>query len=233
MRGGVSYFLWERSYTGNCRIISHSKDSSNISIRPLTEAGLDIFIRWNEAIGIYHKVRKDLTQTVSNIASAQRPFDLPTNVVGHDKKLKGDIMLIIKGGACKYYPKLKITKNVSLINKYKVLISKAYGANKFPHQVLNKPILGAPGTCCSETYIVFGPFANKDAAKNFISYVKTKFFRCLVAIKKISQDALQKVYSLVPLQDFSKPWTDEELYAKYGLTEEEIAFIESMIKPME
>ena len=55
----------------------------------------------------------------------------------------------------------------------------------------------------------------------------------MVSIKKKTQDAFAQVYEFVPLQDFSKPWTDAELYAKYGLTEDEIDFIESMIKPME
>ena len=110
----------------------------------------------------------------------------------------------------------------------------AYGAGEdFPHQIINKPFLGEPNTCCSETYVVIGPYANKELAENVISYIKTRFFRFLVLLKKNTQHASSKVYSFVPLQDFSKPWTDEELYAKYGLTDDEIAFIESMIRPME
>lgn len=80
---------------------------------------------------------------------------------------------------------------------------------------------------------MLGPFDTEQQAMNAKSYVATRFFRFLVYLTKISQDALRKVYELVPMQDFSKPWTDEELYAKYGLTDEEIAFIESMVKPME
>ena len=66
-----------------------------------------------------------------------------------------------------------------------------------------------------------------------ISYIKTRFFRFFVLLKKNTQHAPARVYSFVPIQDFSKPWTDAELYAKYGLTDEEIKFIESMIRPME
>lgn len=117
---------------------------------------------------------------------------------------------------------------------YKVYISKAYNAgDEYPHQIINKPFLGRPNTCCTETYIVIGPFTTEVEALNVISYISTKFFRFLVSLRKISQDATQKVYSFVPMQDFSKPWTDEELYAKYGLTDDEIAFIESMIRPMD
>ena len=66
-----------------------------------------------------------------------------------------------------------------------------------------------------------------------MSYIATRFFRFLILLKKSSQNAARGVYSLVPIQDFSKPWTDEELYKKYGITEEEIAFIESLIRPMD
>ena len=92
---------------------------------------------------------------------------------------------------------------------------------------------GTPGMICSGTYLMIGPFASENEMKNCESYMRTKFFRALVAVNKISQNASYKVYETVPMQDFSKPWTDEELYKKYNLTQEEIDFIESMIKPME
>ena len=120
------------------------------------------------------------------------------------------------------------------MSEYKVFISYAYGERgSFPYLVLGKPFLGEPNTCCTETYLLIGPYANREQAENVISYIKTKFFRFLVLLKKNTQHATSKVYSFVPAQNFDKPWTDEELYAKYGLTEEEIAFIESMIRPME
>ena len=121
-----------------------------------------------------------------------------------------------------------------MITWHKVYISKAgSGSDSFPHSILTKPFYGAPNTVCNESYLVIGPFSNKDICHNVMSYIHTRFFRFLVLQKKNSQNAAKGVYSFVPLQDFSKPWTDEELYKKYGLTEEEIAFIESMIRPME
>ena len=115
-----------------------------------------------------------------------------------------------------------------------MFITFAYGAGEdFPHQILNKPILGERNTCCTETYLVIGPFSSRANAENAISYIKTKFFRFLVMLVKSTQNGTRQVYSLVPLQDFSKPWTDAELYKKYGLEPDEIAFIESMIRPME
>ena len=115
-----------------------------------------------------------------------------------------------------------------------MFISEAYGAGEdFPHQIINKPFIGEPNTCSTETYLLIGPFKDKKEAENVLTYIKTKFFRLLVLLRKNTQHATQKVYQFVPLQDFSHPWTDEMLYKKYGLTDEEIAFIESMIRPME
>ena len=131
-------------------------------------------------------------------------------------------------------PKKKIRQNNHWVDKYKVYIAKAYGERgAFPYLVLGKPFVGNPSTCCTETYLVVGTFDSIAQAENLISYIKTRFFRFFVLYKKNTQNAARGVYSLVPMQDFNESWTDEKLYAKYGLTETEIAFIESMIRPME
>ena len=128
----------------------------------------------------------------------------------------------------------EIKQGIDLVNCHKILISKAYGAgDNYPHQIINVPFYVAPMSCCTETYLTIGPFDSEMEAMNALSYMKSKFFRFLVLLIKNTQNAMQGVYRFVPLQDFSKPWTDAELYAKYGLTDEEISFIESMIKPME
>jgi site-specific DNA-methyltransferase (adenine-specific) len=121
-----------------------------------------------------------------------------------------------------------------LIDTHKVFISKAYnGGYKYPHQILNSPILADVPSCCTETYLVCGPFKEQKNAKNFHDYLKTRFFRFMVLLRKVSQDNPKDRFTFVPMQDFSEPWTDEKLYKKYGLTQGEIAFIESMIRPME
>ena len=99
--------------------------------------------------------------------------------------------------------------------------------------MLGKPFIAGKGTCCTETYLVISVFDNKAQAENLISYISTKFFRFLVLLRKNTQTATKTVYQFVPIQDFTKSWTDEELYAKYDLSEDEINFIKSMIKPME
>ena len=121
-----------------------------------------------------------------------------------------------------------------MIPWHKIYIGKAgSGSDSFPHSILSTPFYGEPYTVCNQTYLVIGPFEDKMHCENAISYIKTRFFRFMVLLKKNSQDAMREVYSFVPLQDFSHPWTDEMLYDKYGLTDDEIALIESMIRPME
>jgi hypothetical protein len=122
---------------------------------------------------------------------------------------------------------------VDAIDMEKVLIPKGYGAGEtFPHQILGEPEYAGSQSVCSQSYL-YAAFNSENEARNFITYLKTKLFRALVLSVKISQDAMSKVYRFVPVQDFSKSWTDSELYAKYGLSNEEIAFIEAIIKPME
>lgn len=126
-----------------------------------------------------------------------------------------------------------ITKSTIDIDEDKVFVPKGYGAGEtFPHQIIGVPEYAEKNSVCSQSYL-YASFSSAKEAKNFISYLKTKFFRALVLASKISQDAMSRTYRFVPLQDFSKPWTDAELYAKYALTDEEISFIENMIKPME
>ena len=165
--------------------------------------------------------------------SAQRPFGLRTFAKGREKQFSGSIILYQNGGIG-YISRDDIDQNQEMIDKYKIYISRAYNAgDTYPHQIIGKPILGKPGTCCTETYVTIGPFKSENETQNVISYIQTKFFRFMVFLTKVSQMASSKVYQFVPLQDFSHPWTDEMLYKKYGLTDEEIAFIESMIRPME
>ena len=133
-----------------------------------------------------------------------------------------------------YIQKSQIVQNKEWVDKYKVMIAKAYGERgEFPYLVLGKPFIGGPQTCCTETYLVLDEFDTEIEAKSLESYVKTKFFRFLVLLKKNTQNAARGVYSYVPAQDYNTIWTDDILYEKYKLTGEEIAFIESLVRPME
>ena len=233
IKGGVCYFLWDRDTRGKCTVITHSSEGIISSAeRYMQIGGNDVFIRRNEAISILEKVQSKGESSFSEIVSSRRPFGLPTNFLGHKQKATDDIELLQRGGTS-YISRKELLRNQNWVDKYKIYVTKAYNAgDEYPHQILNKPILGKPGSCCTETYIVIGPFKSFSETQNVISYLQTRFFRFLVSLKKISQDATQKVYQFVPVQDFSKPWTDEKLFEKYGLTDEEVSFIVSMIKPI-
>lgn len=230
IKGGVCYFLWDRDNSGDCKVVTHNAERPlSIAIRPLREYGSDVFIRWNEGISIYNKVKLQGQATFNTIVSSQKPFGMRTFVRGNKK---GTIKLYERGGVSLIFRE-DVLRNREWLDMWKVYITMAYNAGDgYPHQILNKPLLGEPQSCCTETYVVIGPFTTKEEAQNVISYISTKFFRFLVSLKKSSQHASQKVYEFVPIQDFSRPWTDQELYEKYGLTDDEIYFVESMIRSM-
>lgn len=232
IKGGVCYFLRERDNPGPCRVITH-KDGVVISdaVRPMKENGSDVFIRFNEAVSIYRKVSIKKEQSISDLISPRQPFGFSN---APKKRPDENDVLVYERGGTTYCSILDITRNNELIDAYKILISKAYNAgDSFPHQVINKPFVAKPHSACTETYLTIGPFKDESECENVISYISTRFFRLLVLLRKSSQNAAKGVYDFVPMQDFSKSWTDEELYKKYGLNDNEIAFIESMIKPME
>lgn len=242
IKGGVSYFLWNRDNTGYCTVYSHKGEAVSVPvIRPLLEPGCDTFIRYNEAIDILHKVRKQKMLSMELLVSSRMPFGLPNTFKGNKTRTSlSDVVVYVSGndrevrGSIAYVPQNLLIKGQKMIPWHKVFIAKAgSGSDSFPHSILPKPFYGAPNSVCNESYIVIGPFNSKNECNNVISYISTKFFRFLVLLKKNTQNAVRGVYQFVPQQDFSKPWTDAELYEKYGLTDEEIAFIESMIKPME
>ncbi len=236
--GGVCYFLYSSTYDGMCNFVEHSSDSLIASKRYLKEPGCDVVIRYNFLVDIFRKVIdvEGLSfSSFSSIVSGRSPFGFNTNHYGDEKPLTSyHIPYLQNKGNILYMDKRKVTRNASFIDKPKVFISKVYGLPyPFPSQIINKPILGKSGMICSGTYLLVGPFDTDNETKNVYTYMKTKFFRLLALINKVSQDVSSKVYSCIPMQDFSKPWTDAELYEKYKLTKQEIDFIESMIKPME
>lgn len=234
LEGGVSYFLWDRDNKGPCRVFTHEGDKITSEMeRPLLEAGCNIFIRHNEAIGILHKVMSKKEGSFSNMVSSQKPFGFRTYFTGKKEPFKGCVKVYVNKGIG-YVERSEITQNQQWIDCYKVYVSMAYGMGSAkPYQVINKPILGEPESCCTETYVVIGPCKAKKYAANTISYMKTKFFRFLVLLRKNTQHAAKSVYTFVPVQNFDDPCTDEKLYKKYNLSKEEIAFIEAMVCPME
>ena len=233
IKGGVCYFRWDRDSEGNCEITNHRGENISVMTRPLIEEGINTFIRYNEAVSILQKVRSFHEESFSELVSQSKPFGLRTFFHGEKQKTSPDMLKCYGNKRVSYVSRGDITQNTGWIDSWKVYISRAYGAgDDFPHQIINVPFIGEPETVCTETYMLIGPFGSREFCDNVISYMATKFFRFLVMLKKNTQDATSKVYTLVPMQDFSRPWSDPELYAKYSLTPEETAFIDSMIRPM-
>lgn len=235
LSGGVCYFLWNSEYNGICKIVSNrGKDYQSTMKRPLLEPGNDTFIRFNEAIPIIRKIIAYKEPTFDSLVSPQTPFGIVSSFKDYSDKPFEESIAIYTVNGIKYIREDQVSKNRQWISPYKVFISKSYGERgAYPYRFLAKPFIGTPRSCCTQTYLMIGPFNTSIECENVISYINTRFFRFCIMQKKNTQDAMRGVYSYVPIQDFSQSWTDEKLYAKYGITDEEIKFIESMVRPME
>lgn len=245
IKGGVSYWLWDRESPGPVRVSTHDKGKIVSSlVRPLREPGVDVFIRYNEGVSILRKVaNREAPGSVTlslpedrqfkRLVSSIGAFGLDSTFKGSSKKAADEDLKVYRNGGVGYLPRPSLKKELHVVDNWKVFIPRAgSGSDAFPHSILGRPFVGEPGSISSWTYMYMGPFDSPQIAANVISYVQTRLFRFLVLLHKPSQDATPRVYTFVPLQDFSRPWTDADLYEKYGLTDEEIAFIESMVRPM-
>jgi len=234
--GGVCYFLWDRDNRGECEVITF-KGNQQVSsmVRPLLEKGCDTFIRFNEAIPILRKISNLEEKTFDTLVSAQTPFGIISSFKNFKEAPFKDYSIKIHTvNGVGYISEKAITRNHHWVKDFKVYISKSYGERgNYPYRFLAKPFIGERNSCCTQTYLLIGPVSSRNRAKNVISYIQTRFFRFCIMQRKNTQDAMRNAYSFVPIQDFDEPWTDEKLYKKYGLTSEEIEFIESMIRPME
>ena len=255
IKGGVNYFLWDGNYSGVCEYYFHSKQEKNPIIRNeyLDSKNAGVVIRSPRAYSIIDKIEKIegkyysvLNKNFSGMVSPKHFFDdsdlLTSNWHGYKDTRSGEYSIkyylnLNRERTYKWISMSQLPKNKAIKDLHKVFIPAAGGSGN-DDIILGKPFYGEPNSVCSQTFLVIGynPSSNhfdKEACENIISYIKTRFFRYLVSIKKKTQNGPRGVYQFVPIQDFSHPWTDEMLYKKYGLDGDEIAFIESMIRPME
>ena len=237
IKGGICHFLWDGSYQGPADVMRVSGgERLHQAGRDLGE--FDVFVRDARAVTILRKVLAHQESRVSELLSGDTPFGIATNYAGHSvaKQSSADLELhlIVAGKrSVRWMPRTAVVKQRDAIDRWKVLLPKAYGAGEStPHQILGREIVAGPGAVCSQTYVIAWPFDDETAAASFASYYRTRFFRFVVSLRKITQDALRSTYAWVPQQTWDRTWTDAELYEKYGITDEEIAFIESMVRPM-
>lgn len=246
--GGVCYFLWERDLETECEVFRHDVNGVSISKRYLAYKNDTVFIREEKLISIKSKVELLNEDLFEKIVSPNKPYGLRGDVFDFPEKYglphmlqdAGDFRVIGLSKNKRTYR--YILKDYPLprkenLDKWKIFMPRNHGCGPIGGSVqtpvLPMPIPATPNELCTETFIEIGPFNNKLERDNAMSYIKTKFFRTLVGIIKQDQGCSRNVYHYVPMQDFNESWTDEKLYKKYNLTQEEIDFIESMIKPME
>jgi site-specific DNA-methyltransferase (adenine-specific) len=236
VKGGICYFLWSSAHQSSCEVTVTRNGEEKTSLRRLDE--FDVFVRNPIDVEILRKVLKVGERPITEILTADTPFGIATNFDGfHEKKKAGDIALhYVRSGKrhIGFVPRNTITKNAALIDKWKVLVPKAGsdGGQKIPDSVLGKPWLSRPPSVATQTFLAFCA-ASQAEARSIESYYRTKVFRYLVSLRKLTQDALRPMYSWVPIQTWDRPWTDNALYEMYRLTKEEVDYIEAVIRPMD
>lgn len=234
--GGVCYFLWDRDHMGTCNVINMQGDAPVSSLdRRLDE--YSYFVRNNTALSIIRKVTSSNTGFLSDRVFSRNYFGLQTTVKGLDWPAQNTVRALTSKGYI-YVPTSNVSDKNGLLDKYKVIITYAMSGGNKPssdgsYQVISSLMTLAPGEACSETYLILDTFDNKQDAHSFSAYVSTKFFRFLLLQALSSIHITKDKFCFVPDERCCTPPTDEELYSKYGLTDEEIAFIESMIRPMD
>lgn len=232
--GGVCYFLWDNSYSGLCQYTSHSKNGVSFKERKLDEN--TVFIRDNTSIDIISKVKG--SKYMSEVVFSSNPFGFRSFFRGKSssKGLENPISILTSKGI-DFVERKEITSNIELIDKWKVVLSKASSEHAGQtdkdgrKKVFSRIEILKPNEICSESYLLIGAFDENENANNLLNYVKTNFFRFLVSSVLLTQNIAKDKFCFVPIQDFSEPWSDKKLFDKYGLTENEIAFIDSMIRP--
>jgi site-specific DNA-methyltransferase (adenine-specific) len=240
IRGGVSYFLWDNNHNGTCSVQTMWDGEP---LGPPMKRRLDtydVLVRRNEAVSILDKVRAFRVNgkpepTLDKRVSSRKPFGFPTNFHGTEspKGLKQAIKFY-GSQRISWVERSDIQQNPEWIDKWKVLMTRVQGTSAAVETMfLSRPIISGLGEACSETYLVAGIFDSEQQAEQYATYLRTRFVRFLVSLRKATQDAAKNVYAFVPDVPLDCEWTDKKLYERYGLSEGEIVFIESMVRPME
>lgn len=244
IKGGISYFRWNDDSNQYCNFFIHNDKGVTQTMRNLSTENTEILIRDGYMIKILEKVQSKNEAKFNSLISSNDPFGFDMREEHSSKRVKVPYYNTPKENSAIFYyngwrkkgvgyvDREIINKNTEWVDKVKILIPKAWGTGDTTKDWL-KPFIVEKNTCCTETYLVVGPFDSLEIAENVVSYMGTKFFHFMVAIMKLTQNAMQGVYCNVPIQDFSHRWTDEDLYEKYGLDFFEREYIESLIKPMD
>jgi site-specific DNA-methyltransferase (adenine-specific) len=231
IRGGLSYFLWERDYEGPCSVQTMWEREP---LGPAVERYLDtydVLVRRNEAVPILEKVRARNERTLNARVSSGKPFGWRTFF--HGKPTNAGLSEPVKlfgSQKVSWVERAEVPTNADWVDQWKVLMNAVQGTSAaIETKFLSRPIIAEPGTACTETYLVAGRFDTESEARNYATYLRTRFVRFLVSLRKGTQHANRDVYSFVPDLPLNQCWTDALLYERYGLNADEIAFIESQV----
>lgn len=232
--GGISYFLWDRDHAGQCEVTTiGGEETVGPMARDLNE--YDILVRDSRGLNILKKVRAAGEPSIIDILSADKEFGWTSNFDGfREQRRAGAVALYYNRGGKRLVggiARKDVTKSPHLIDKWKVMISKAYGERGArPAMVLGPSFIAASPSVCTQTYLFFS-IGSRKQAESLQSYLNTRFFRFLVSLRKITQDATRATYTWVPQQTWDRVWTDDALYKKYRLSARDIAYIESSVRP--
>lgn len=234
IKGGVCYFLWDASHKGLCDF--RTLMAGELSKAAQRDLGAEeVVVRFAQGTHILEQVRSAGYDdpALSDDVSSELPFGLSTNFADYSKmRMKDGVKLYMRGGEA-WVSLAKVVKNLGWVSKHKVLVPKAGdGSGSYPISVLGRPLVAEPNSACTQTYRVVGLFDSKEEAENLAAYLRTRFVRFLVALRKTTQDTTASSFAFVPKLDMKRKWTDADLYERYGLDEDEIAFIAKMIKEM-
>lgn len=233
--GGACYFLWDRDHEGPCAITTVSGDEIVGPVeRQLGE--FDVLVRDSRSLSILRKVLARKEVSITGTLSADKEFGWTSNFTGfHDKQRRGDVVLHYNRSGKRlvgWIGREDVTKSAHLIDTWKVMVPAAYGERGArPAKILGPTFIASSPSVCTQTYLFFC-VGNQIEAESLTSYLQTRLVRFLVSLRKITQHATRATYTWVPVQTWNQTWTDEKLYGKYGITKDEIAFINSMIRPM-
>ena len=238
INGGVCFFLRDASYNGLCDFTNVTNGIRNKEFRKLNE--FNIFIRWNAALSILEKVLKFDEKKLSckGGCSPQTPYGFLSNFEGRKEKQNDDDCLLLNSKGWSYVKRSDVKKSQDTINCFKPMISKLTCEHagtpdkNGQYRVLSRMEILKPGEICSQSYLTICPQKDEQLAKNVYKYLKTKFVRFLIQLTLTGMNMSIDNFKFVPWSDFTKEWSDEQLYKKYNLTSDEINFIESMIKEM-
>lgn len=237
VKGGICYFLWDQSHDGDTQV-TNIRDGIAEGPHKRDLGRFDVFVRDYPALKILEKVLEKNQPSITEILSVDKEFGWTSNFSGfHSTPKPGDVPLHYARRGKRgigYINRNDIKKSTHLIDTWKVMVPQAGsdGGQRLPDYVLGKPHIASSPSVCTQTFLFFW-LDSEAEAESVESYLKTRFFRFLVSLRKITQHATRSTYTWVPQQTWDRLWDDEELYALYNLTTDEIAFIESRVRDLE